>query len=87
MALGLNPRARCAYDVRAMADPNCEECTRLRKEYQRATVEHVRLDNEVKLVFGNLSSFIEASARANGAEAERNAARRAVEEHQTATGH
>lgn len=63
--------------------PNCEECHRLYREYRTATIEHIRLDNRLRLsalqrdygVMEQLTRDVEA------AEKKRNALREAVAEH------
>ena len=67
----------------------CEECDRLWKEYQRATIESVQLDVEVRSMTEGqgLLKFREATARAEAAEQLRVQARQRLAEHLAGTGH
>lgn len=35
--------------LEAVRDPNCEECGRLWREYSAATIEHLRIENKLRL--------------------------------------
>jgi hypothetical protein len=67
----------------------CEECQRLWKAYQRATIESVQLDQEVRSMTEDesLQKFSEVTTRAEAAEQLRVEARQKLAEHQAATGH
>jgi DNA integrity scanning protein DisA with diadenylate cyclase activity len=67
----------------------CEECQHLCKAYQRATIESIRLDEEVRSrnEYQSFRELIETTARAKAAEQLRVAARQKLAEHWVATGH
>ena len=67
----------------------CEECQRLWKAYQRATIQSVQLDQEVRSMTEDesLQKFSEATTKAEAAERLRVEARQKLAEHQAATGH
>ena len=67
----------------------CEECQRLWKAYQRATIELVQLDQEVRSMTEDesLQKFSEVTTRAEAAEQLRVEARQRLAEHLAGTGH
>ena len=67
----------------------CEECERLWKAYQTATIESVQLDEEVRSMTEDesLQKFSQATTKAEAAERQREEARQRLAEHQAATGH
>jgi len=80
-----------AREVEERSGPmdQCEECDRLWKEYQRATIESVQLDAEVRSMTEGqgLQKFREATASAEAAEQLRVQARQRLAEHLAATEH
>jgi hypothetical protein len=67
----------------------CEQCQHLWKAYQRATIENIRLDEEVRSrnEYQSLRELIETAARAEAAEQLRVEARQKLAQHWAATGH
>ena len=82
-------RLRKVVEERKSGMDQCEECDRLWKEYQRATIESVQLDAEVRSMTEGqgLQKFREAAARAEAAEQLRVQARQRLAEHLAATEH
>jgi len=72
-----------------MAMMSCKECTRLWSEYQAATILHVRLDNDLRtsVAARNLDEFKLLAESVEQAELSREQSRRALAEHQAASGH
>jgi hypothetical protein len=65
----------------------CRECKRLWKAYEVATMEHLRLNGEMKLVAGDLTRFMETSTKLEAAAITLAEARKDLLDHQAATGH
>jgi hypothetical protein len=67
----------------------CEECERLWKAYQTATIASVQLDEELRSITEDqgLEKLSGTTARAEAAERLREVARQRLAEHQAATGH
>jgi hypothetical protein len=67
----------------------CEDCERLWKAYQTATIESVQLNEELKSITEDqgLEKLSGTTARAEAAERLREEARQRLAEHQAATGH
>jgi len=82
---GLDPRR----EVRTSRMGQCEDCERLWKAYQTATIESVQLYEELKSITEDqgLEKLSGTTARAEAAERLREEARQRLAEHQAATGH
>jgi hypothetical protein len=67
----------------------CEECQHLWKAFQRATIESIRLDEEVRSrnEYQSLRELIETTAKAEAAVQLRVEARQKLAEHWAASGH
>jgi hypothetical protein len=67
----------------------CEECQRLWKAYQKATIQAVQLDEEIRSMTEDqdLQRFSEVTTKAEAGERLRVEARQRLAEHQAATGH
>ena len=67
----------------------CEECQRLWKAYQTATIQAVQLDEEIRSMGEDqdLQKVSEVTTKAEAAERLRVEARQRLDEHQAATGH
>jgi hypothetical protein len=86
-------RLRTAFvtrqEERTSGVDKCEECQRLWKAYQKATIQSVQLDEEVRSMTEDesLQTFSEATTKAEAAEQLRVEARQRLAEHQAASGH
>jgi hypothetical protein len=86
-------RLRTAFvtrqEERTSGMDKCEECQSLWKAYQKATIQSVQLDEEVRSMTEDesLQKFSEATTKAEAAEQLRVEARQRLTEHQAATGH
>ena len=67
----------------------CEECERLWKAYQRATIQCVQLDKKLRSMTEDrgIQKLSETTGKAEAAEQLRVEARQRLTEHQAATGH
>ena len=67
----------------------CEECQRLWKAYQRATIRSVQIDGEIRSMTEDQGreKLSEATTKAAAAELLRVEARQRLAEHQAETGH
>ena len=76
-------------EVRTSRMGQCEDCERLWKAYQTATIESVQLYEELKSITEDqgLEKLSGTTARAEAAERLREEARQRLAEHQAATGH
>jgi hypothetical protein len=79
-------RGFLSYDVQ-VSKPHCEECERLWEIYEKATLEHMLLDEAARGSHSDLTNSRRAVLKAEAAERWRTAAQEAILAHRAATGH
>src|ERR1044071_8981713 len=80
-------KTRAGEEATRITKPTCKECERLWKDYQRATVEHIRAEGKVHTSIKEIEDFKRAAKNAEEALGYRQLARAALLVHCIETGH
>ena len=80
-------KTRAGEEATRITKPTCKECERLWKDYQRATVEHIRAEGKVHTSIKDIEDFKRAAKNAEEALGYRQLTRAALLVHRLETGH